>query len=443
MQKAETIHQPLQLNRKRIVNISAGLIAILLLFRDLGGISIPKMVFIAIATILCLSVDKSGVHCLMAFLAPIAHGISYTYISAIALVILLIKQKMKVKLSGFMLMCIITLIELFSALRGLFSLVDFLRFIGVFFIAFLRMIDVGDEYDNVGIVKMYIFGYIVAMIGIFGQMLKRYSLIDILSLNARLGDTRQMLNNNTEGMLLSFNPNTLGFLCTLIVLFCLLLHRKEKRLWHLTLIVVASLIGITTQSRSFVIVYILAILLYVCLSINSFKSTIKAIAWFIIGGGATVMSTYLLLPKYINGIIDRFAIGDISNGRIDIMLYYFREMFQSIDRFIFGVGLQNYRDKYNYFESAHNATQEILITWGIIGLITVILLFIVVLRHAKKVNPQVHPIQYIPLIAFLIDAQSGQGFSNTSEMLHLMVIYSTILIPLSKEPSKNDTFHLS
>jgi len=440
MQRIDIMRQPIQLNKQRFVLASAGLIAVLLLFRDLGGIGVPKIMFIAITSIICVFADKSDVYCLMAFLAPIAHGISYTYISAIALVILLLKQKMKVKLSGFLLIGIILLIELLSALRGLFSYVDYLRFVGVFLIAFLRMIDIEDEYDNISIVKMYLFGYIIAMADIFGQMLKRFSLIDILRLNARLGSTRELLNNNTEGMLLSFNPNTLGFLCTLTVLFCLLLHKKEKKVWHLILIVATTLIGITTQSRTFIVVYLFAILLYVCLSMRSLKSALKSIAVYSVSCGIIVILVNFLIPAYVRGITDRFATSDISNGRIDIMQYYFREMFRSVDRFILGVGLQNYREKYDYFANAHNATQEILITWGIIGLIAVILLFFIILCNSKKINPQVLSVQYVPFIAFLIDAQSGQGFSNNSAFLYLMVIYSAILIPLKKEPTKNDEF---
>jgi len=374
----------------------------------------------------------------MAFLTPLAQGISYTYIAAIVLVVLLLKQNMKLRTSGLLPMSVILLIELLSAFRGSFSFVDYLRFAGVFFIAFLRMIDTGNEYDNAGIIKMYLAGYIVAMVDIFGQMLKRYSWISILSLGVRMGDTRQLLDIREEGMLLTFNPNELGTICTLAVLFSLLLYKKEKRPWYPLLILIASLIGITTQSRSFVIVYVLAILLYVCFSMHTLKSALKTIVGFTVGGGVIIALANRLLPGYISGIFDRFAVSDVSNGRIDIMQYYFNEMFKHIDRFIFGVGLQNYKVKYNYFASSHNATQEILITWGILGLITVIFLLTVILIHAKKMNPQALPIQYIPLFSFLIDIQSGQGFSNTSGMLCLMVAYSAILIPLKSESGAAD-----
>lgn len=433
MQEIHIVQQLLQMNKQRRVLVFAGILSTLLLLRDLGDIGVTKTVFIVIAAIFCLFSDKASIYCLMAFLVPIAHGISYTYIAAIAMVILLLKHRMRVKISGVLIMGVILLIELISALRGYFSFVNYLRFVGIFLIAFLMMIDIDEEYDNVGIVKMFVAGYIVAMVDIFGQMLKRYSWSAILSLKARIGDTRQLLNIDSEGILLSFNPNELGFLCTLTVVLCLMLYKKEKKLWYPILIVIASLIGVTTQSRTFVIVYVFSILMYMCLSMHSLKSAFKVIFNFTIGAVAIIALANRLIPEYIRGILNRFAVSDISNGRVNIMQYYFYEMFQSIDRFIFGVGLQNYKDKYNYFISAHNATQEILISWGIIGLIAVIFLLIVILINAKKINPNALPIQYIPLVIFLIDIQSGQGFSDASGMLCLMVTYSAILIPLKGE----------
>ncbi len=127
------------------------------------------------------------------------------------------------------------------------------------------------------------------------------------------------------------------------------------------------------------------------------------------------------------------------------MQYYFSKWLQHIDRIILGVGLQNYQEKYGYSMSAHNAAQEVLITWGIPGLIMVIMLFLIVVRNARRLNPQALLIQYIPFFIFLVDLQTGQGFSNTSNILFFSVAYSAILMQLRGKLETYDTFqkHIS
>lgn len=137
-----------------------------------------------------------------------------------------------------------------------------------------------------------------------------------------------------------------------------------------------------------------------------------------------------LLPEYVTNLLLRFQDADISNGRVDIAAYYFREMFQHVDRLIFGVGLQNYAEKYGYYMSAHNATQEVMITWGLIGLLLVILLFLGIFWNGHVHNPKAKLVQYLPLVMYLVVIQSGQGFLDTSGMLRIMVAYSAILLPM-------------
>lgn len=435
MQKIKKENIPIQQNMKRITLILIGLFSVLLLLRDLGGTGVPRIMFIAISIAVCIIGKKSDIFCLMAFLAPVAEGTPYKYIAVIALVILLLKQKMRVHVKGLFLMISILLIELLSAFRGSFSFADYFRFTGVFFITFLRMIDTDDQYDNLGMVKMYLFGYIVAMVDIFGQMQRQYSWADFLKMKVRFGNTRQLLGSDTEGMLLSYNPNTLGTICILAAMFCLLLYHKEKRPRYPVLFVLASLIGITTQSRTFLIVYILAIVLYICLSCRSFSTAIKSLFGFAIGGTFIYILANRLLSNYIQSFSERLATDDISGGRIEIMQYYFSKMFQHIDRLIIGVGLQNYQAKYGYNMSAHNATQEVLITWGIIGLIIVIVLFVIIIQNAKRLCPKALLIQYIPIFALLVATQAGQGFSKMPNMFYFMVTYSAIMLQLEKQDS--------
>jgi len=47
MKKIVIEQQPIQIKKQRVVLVLAGLLAVLILFRDLGGLSVPKVIFIA------------------------------------------------------------------------------------------------------------------------------------------------------------------------------------------------------------------------------------------------------------------------------------------------------------------------------------------------------------------------------------------------------------
>lgn len=408
-----------------------GCTAALILLRDVGGIGVSRVVFIGLAAIACLLTDKSGIYCLLAFLTPLSSGISYTYITAIALVILLCKEnlRLRVQIGGLLCMAGILFLEFFSAFRGMFSLMEYLRFVGVFVCCFLRMLDLRNDYDNEGILHGYLFGYWTAMASILGQMLRFYPLRQFLSLGVRFGNTRDA-TDVAEGMLISYNPNILGVFCLLAALFCLLLYRKDKKRRYLVSFCGATLLGVMTQSRTFLLVYVMAIFLYALLSCKNVKTAVQSVLALAAGGIIMVFAALWLVPEYVESLLLRFQAADLSNGRFSIAAYYFQEMFQHADRILFGVGLQNYPDKYGYFISSHNATQEVLIAWGFLGLFLVLVLLLGVFWNGYRHNPRAKLVQYLPVLMCLLYTQAGQGFRDAPSMLRLMVAYSAILLPL-------------
>ena len=433
-------HKSKRVFKRKPCLLLIGFIAALILLRDIGGMAVSRYVFISVAALICLLSDKSRIYCLLAFLTPLAPGISCTYITAIALVILLCKQKrLKVQTLGFCSMVILLLMELFSAFRGLFSIVEYLRFTGIFLFSFLRMVDINEDYDNIAMLHGYLFGFWMAMTSVLGQMLKEYSLSEFLLLGVRFGDTRQQLGIVSESMQVSYNPNELGFLCLLSALFCLLLYRKSKKKWYLLSFCGASLLGIMTQSRVFILVYAMGIILYALFCCNSVKAVFRSIVALAIGSAVIIHMAVWLIPEYLVSFLRRFQVADITNSRLGIMEYYFHEMSQHIDRLLIGVGLQRYQEKYGYLMSAHNATQEVMITWGLISLLAVVILFVGIFFNAHVHNPKARLVQYVPLIIYLVAIQSGQGFSDTASMLRIMVAYSAILLNLRGEDNSFDS----
>lgn len=411
---------------------AVSLFSAMVIARDVLDVGISRWLFIAIGFVVCVLCSKNHIYLLLAFLAPMASGVSYTYISLIALACLLVRYKLHVSKIGFGAMLFILVWELLQGFRGMFDIMNYLRFAGVFVIAFLHMLDTDRNVDHLQLIKMYLIGYVVAMVDLLAQFLKVYSFGELLKLNLRLGDARDALDLGMEGMRVSYNPNGLGTVCILVLIFSLLLIRKEKRLAvYIPLALFSGLIGFATQSRTYLVVLLVSMIAYVLLSCTTFKSALKTIAGSV--GLFCLLYCIILwfLPNYLKSFINRWNVEDISNGRVEIMRYYTGKMFDSIDRFLFGVGMQNYPKKYGFSMSAHNATQELLITWGVVGVVVVIVLFGAVLYNAKKKNKGVLLVQFLPLFSVLLYKQAGQGFIHTASMLWMMVAYSATRIELT------------
>lgn len=410
-------------------------ISILILLRDINGIEISRFIFISIAILICLINDKYGIYSFIAFIAPIAPGISYTYITAFALIILLFKIDKKVEYNkiGISLLALLLAFELASGLRGNFELIDYFRFAGILIFSFLMMIDGDRKYQSLTMLHYFIAGYCIAIASLLGQMLNVYTFTDILSLGVRFGDVKTLLDEDMEGILVSFNPNALGLLCIQVAIISIILFQHTKNKGYLIFWLLATCIGFMTQSIAFLVTYILSLLLYVLLSCTTLKSFIRSLLLSLTACLGIIIGIINLLPEYATNFLLRFEIADISNNRIDIANYYWQEMITSWDRLIFGVGLQNYPLKYKFLSAAHNATQEIMIAWGVIGLLIVISLLVIIFMNTHKCNPKVKAIQYLPLIATLVNMQSGQGFSHTAGLLSVMIMYCATLIPLGLE----------
>jgi len=426
-----------QMYPARVLNLVAMVcLAVMLLMRDVGGIEIGRYAFISIAAIVCLNSNKAGIYCLLAFLTPLASGLPLTYISGIALICLLFKQRNNIRINTIGLVCIIIILlwELFLGFRGMFSFLNYLRFSAIFLIVFLRIFDCDKNYDNERMLKYYLIGFVVAIISILGQMVTSFSMDQIFSLAVRFGNTRQLLENDTEGMLLSYNPNGLACLCILALLFSIIIAKDNKNKIYYLVAVISGILGVMTQSRTFILELIVCAALYFFASMASIKKMLIRIMQIISAGAALYWIVQKLMPLYLSSLFIRFQQADTYGGRTEIFQYYMSQMWEHFDRLLFGVGLQNYSDKYGYYNSAHNGIQEVVIAWGIIGLIVVTIMMINMLSFARFQNRNAFMYRFIPVIAVLLFVQTGQWFLDTSGLYRLMVAFSAILMPVKLKP---------
>lgn len=412
---------------KKFRFILYGLICILVLARDIGGVDISRFLFIGIAAVICILSDCAELLCLAAFVAPLHTGISGTFIVLVVFFVYIFKKRwVQIRHEEIGAILIILLLEIVSGIRGNFSIIEYFRFAAYFLLVFFVILDKGKYCDGERVSIYFLSGYLIALISVWGQMLGTYSFDQILKLGIRFGDLNYTGTAIQETMRVSFNQNDLGFVCAIVAILSLILRKRQRNLLYYIIFIVSILTCIMTMSRGAMLSLATGLMLYFLFSSTNIKSTLRNILLIAVGITVLIFLVYTFIPSYLTGLIERFTEENLLNGRDTIMMYYNNELMAHVGRLVFGVGLQNYPEKYGYYMSAHNAIQETVIAWGMVGLFTIIFLFVRGIKTAKALNATILRIQYIPLIILTIGLQSGQGFSQYSHMLYFLVAYSVL-----------------
>ena len=136
-------------------------------------------------------------------------------------------------------------------------------------------------------------------------------------------------------------------------------------------------------------------------------------------------------------------------------MFYTMHLFSSVKYMLFGIGLFNYnsqitklygnlwesypglatyRDDVIVYKPSHNNIQEILVVWGIIGMILVILLIKAMIDHYSG---QKEKINYIPMIFLFIYGLQGEFLSAGGALMLLMFsLVCMEYIPIKKKSNR-------
>lgn len=403
----------------------------LLFIRDVGNIGLSKWVFLSLATLVFLLYNINYIAIFVCFLIPLISGIPNSYVFSVGLLIFILKNLPWLALKRYILVLImIFTVELLSFIYGGFSVGGYLRFIAPLLFISILIFNDGDDLDYGKMLVYFVAAAIGAQILIILQTISVSGLDSLMTSGVRLGNTADLLLE--DGMRISFDPNGLGLL-SIMTISILLIFLSRNRLYKVKTTIIALLIfelfvGSMAVSRSFVILLSIVVVIYwlsIAKSMTGFFKGLVRIAIF------TIM-IYGTLNHYVPGVFEsyseRFARQDISGGRVEIAASYFNVMAQHPERLFLGVGLQDYRIKYDVGADSHNGVQEVLITWGVIGLLLVCLFIYFIYKHGWSEVPKSDwsVIYLLPFFVLIVGVQAGQFFSSSVYPMYLLPIYAAM-----------------
>lgn len=396
-------------------------------------IHFPVFLYVIIGAILCVLCNREEIVSFICSMAPFTAIVPYRYMIFVGLFFLLLKSKKIKPINGVPILLIVLWEIMHSMFYGLTWIRTTRELIAIIAIAIVLMCESIDYSDGLSIISfslMSLFGSAMTVVGASRSL--GYS---ILSSN-RLGDNYEVFEQY-NGML---NSNLGSFMCVLSIcaIGILITKNKEGNGKYLVLIALLSFFIFLYKSKTAFLSLAIALVLILYLNYN-FKHFCVILCGSI---AMIVVGLYYVFPNILAGILERFQAKDLSSGRVDIFRFYNNYLVENPLRLLFGVGLIDYKSRVaedvnltqaEYIDMnsgatafvkghwtlvmSHNGIQEILITWGLVGLLLVIILLFVVFKFEGQRRDFIF---YIPIYFVLAYSLQGQFLSQEIQVIGLL-----------------------
>ncbi|WP_114603552.1 O-antigen ligase family protein [Staphylococcus sp. EZ-P03] len=284
-----------------------------------------------------------------------------------------------------------------------------------------------------------VLGFILITTGIY---MFKYNISTFFTEIKRFGFVPYKKEEGLEGLII--NPNTVGKYCAFIISSILTLNYFriiKLNLLRISIITVFSIVGLLTLSRSFLLVMILILVMYLWFSIRSGR----VFPVFVFGVVLTIFAVILITNTelYMSLTNRIFESDDISGSRFTIYSIYISILMSNGWLLLFGTGMQNYVEKYAKYDylidqATHNILLEVVSIWGVIGLLLVALLLVRILSNSMLGNIRSidRYILLLPFFVVIISALFGQFFISYYHTFGI-AIFSLVILS-SNGVVKND-----
>lgn len=282
-----------------------------------------------------------------------------------------------------------------------------------------------DKLDKKFIIKSFIVFSLFYNIMAVAQMTILYGSFNaLLSLGFRSEYYVELLEQNR----LLGNANFVTALCSLNICLCaLLIEKKYDRIFCFISLGIFIFTALLTVSKMFLVVIAFYIIYIIIQSFKKKFSTGIVVSLFLFV--LSVFAIKLFGDNLVSLLFERFQSGDLTTGRVDIIMNLMIAMNDNPISYLIGFGifqLPNYTNGH----AVHSSFFEVLGGWGFFGLILcslyLIKMFVDSYKIARKSNQKISGFNYLPLIMFLGYSFIGMFFSSSFSLIEFMVVIYAI-----------------
>ena len=397
-------------------------LSILLSLRDIGGVDINKFIYlIYIVLFLALSNYEETIY-VICFSLPLLNGLPATYIMLFMNLFLIVRQStITRKTVGFVSFFVI--LEIIASF--FYPSADYIEIAGysfaIFIFFFLMYENLSCEYAEC--IKYYYIGICVffAIVVVSNFMSAPDNWATMFSKGwFRIGNVSTIGSNV---MKLGVNPNEVGYYSVIGFFLGLTLQKiYGKRLFVLRMasMLFIFICGLLSLSRSFVVVLLVFIVIYMLANMKSIKRFAISISLMAI----LAVFLYLFLdknPQLLEGFVYRFTAEDMAggNGRISGIQKHLTAFFNNPRGLFFGVGVTQSSQVFGISGTAHNMLVQTLESFGIIGFIVYLAGMLKPAIIELRNKPEIEYV--LPVLAILLYAQIIPFINPYTLMLHYLM----------------------
>lgn len=395
------------------------LFVFVIVLRDCFSVGVSFGVFSGFSLVCGLLFNRKERFLLICTLLPFCRGLPFSEILLMILVIDILSniQQMKISARLYLPIAIIALIDMLDTLIiGVNS--NELIYLIVYMVYFAYIVDQEIYYGIEDVASTFfsiatLFAIIIVSIREINTMGMNY----IMTYGVRIGA-------NVEGMqVTNFNSNELGLYCVIAIALLLNKYMKNQKRIDLILAATLTMSGLVSISRTFIIVAVIAWLIFFCVQR---KNRIKTLIISTIITTIVVFAIFMLFPDLSNWIVEYYIkrrqteSNDMMGGRTDILITNFEQMFTSFRGVIFG-----YSELYTatgIFKACHNGIEEIFVSWGIVGVGVIFYWFTALYRRCTFSIKKVLAF-HLPVLCFVIYIQTLQLFTMHNYLILLLLTF--------------------
>lgn len=417
-----------------------GLLILLIMVRYAFQIDIPRIVLLVLIGMMALLGDRDEIVALCLCFIPMHESIDFFYALVICTCIYLVKYHSRIRFGTQILLIFIIIVwELLHCFLSEFSVVDFLSPIIPFIVLAVLMASDLEDLDYPFVVRAFAW----ATLGISFVLLIRVFYFSGFNFTLALAGLQRLgsdYHSNIQDVSVvggQINPNSLGIITVLTSTGLMQLRSmKVGKTSDMVLMCIMIVLAALGTSRTYLACLAMMIVLLIASEKGGWWKKLRLIAVLCLAVAAAVGAMALLFPDTFSYFVRRFSVEDITTGRDDLMVHYHRFIIDNPKVMLFGIGLQDFGNRLVRFyrvagNTPHNSLQELIIAWGIPGVFLFAVLFFNMYREARSKNPNLAPINLIPLIIILFKSIAGQLLTASYTMLALSYAYLSLCADLT------------
>lgn len=424
-----------------------GLLVLLIMTRYALQIDLPRVVFLVVIGLIALLGDRDEILALCTCFIPMHESIDFFYALAITLVIYIIKYYRQLRFqTNIALIFLVILWELLHCFRQSFSPVDFLSGIVPFIVLAVMMASETDELDYPFLVRAFAWATLGISVVLFVRVL-HFSDFNFLLAIAGLQRIGLDVQSNIQGAAITgglVHPNSLGIIAVLSSTGLMQLRSKKvskkSDMFLMCTILVFAALG---TSRTYLACLAMMILLLIFAERGGMAKKLRLLGVLCVAVAVAVAALALFFPDTFAYFVSRFTVSDITTGRDSLLVLYHNFVVSEPKVMFFGIGLQDFGNRLTeYYRVAsiipHNSVQEIIVAWGIPGLVLFTAVMISMFQSAFERNRHMALINWIPLIIILFKGLAGQIITSAYTMLAMSFAYLSLCADLAPEAQQKE-----